>query len=399
MVKKIYLSSLFLLALCNFTTSLAVPEEQAPAQFSSDEVNFRFFVQTDAVSFMGDTIDIVRNRTNFKDGPNIPRARFFVFGKKWDWFYIFSYDAAEERIRNAFLRYEEYPHFHILIGQYQIPYSFSGSKSRDQFNFLENGLPPLAFNPGFRTALQGRLLLDPITFTYGVVGPQINNTLQGMNVKGRVPLAYSGRLTFVPIHKDLKVVQFGMSNIFQKPDSLQQFRFRAYPEVQTYNNHFLVNTGVMPQCDNFWGQEYETFIQYKSFYCDTEFYKVHVNRQIQDVDFHGYFATVDYFLTGEHYVYNFENGTVEGLRKILHDYGAWELTMRYSNVDLLDADIEGGREANIALGINWYPNMNLKFMLDFINVNAYPSENGLGRHMNIIALRCQIGAVSEKLEL
>jgi phosphate-selective porin OprO/OprP len=96
------------------------------------------------------------------------------------------------------------------------------------------------------------------------------------------------------------------------------------------------------------------------------------------VDFSGYYALVSYFLTGETRPYNplkggfgavkpldpldFQNGT---------GIGAWEVALRYSFLDLDQDDegIDGGRERNITMGLNWYPISAMRVMLDYTWAN------------------------------
>jgi phosphate-selective porin OprO/OprP len=85
--------------------------------------------------------------------------------------------------------------------------------------------------------------------------------------------------------------------------------------------------------------------------------------------FHGAYAYVSYFLTGEHRPYNKQLGFHD--RVIPHEnffrvrtcdgpaetgFGAWEVAARVSFIDLTDKNIAGGVENNFTLGLNWYLN-------------------------------------------
>ncbi len=99
-----------------------------------------------------------------------------------------------------------------------------------------------------------------------------------------------------------------------------------------------------------------------------------------------------YFLTGESRVYSFPMGGFMSVSKIQHpQFGAWEVAARYDGIDLNDDDIQGGRQNDVTLGLNWFPIRELEFMLNFVNgvVNSDLVPNG-HQDIHIVALRTQI---------
>jgi phosphate-selective porin len=49
-------------------------------------------------------------------------------------------------------------------------------------------------------------------------------------------------------------------------------------------------------------------------------------------------------------------------------WGAWEVALRMSELDLSDDDIDGGRERDATLGVNWYMNRWIKLMGNLVKV-------------------------------
>lgn len=45
---------------------------------------------------------------------------------------------------------------------------------------------------------------------------------------------------------------------------------------------------------------------------------------------------------------------VKSDKGIGHGWGAWQVAARWSNLSLSDKDIQGGRQENTTLGLNWY---------------------------------------------
>lgn len=361
--------------------------------YKTDAINFGFYGQADSVWYDGDTHDNVNDKVNFKDSVNIPRARFYVRGDIGDLYYIFTYDAAEENLRENYLRYKGIENAYFQVGQYKPAVSMWYSTSHRFYIFMERGLPVAAFVPGYRVGAQLLVFKDPITFTAGMFGPDIANRFYGNQVEGHTPLAYNTRFTFVPINLQRHVLHFGVAGVYQETDSTESFQFRTIPEVQMYRNQFLIDAGQIKKCKHFFEDEFEIAYIYKAFSVEGEYFSVLVNRQKQkNVGFNGYYLTVDYFLTGESYKYNFKEGIIEGITPIRHCFGAIQIALRYSETDLDDQNIQGGREYNKTCGINWYVNENVRFVLNYIRVHTSPSENGQNRDMNIIGIRCQLSA-------
>lgn len=353
---------------------------------------FNFFAQGDDVSFWGDKNNPSKNRFDFQDGVNSPRVRFLLTGKKNDWFYRLSYDTAEVLIKSAFLRYEKFKYSYITLGQFPVPYNFWFLTTAPLNNFLERSLPSNAFTPGYRLGGQVQYFLRPFTLNFSLIAPDINNKILGLNIKGNTPFAKVSRITFAPIQTKQTVVHFAAAKIYQNSDSTGVFRFKSYPELQISRNQFLVDTGKIQNCLRFEGSELESAIILGSLMCEGEFYRNKVNRAQDKLYFNGLCVIGSYFLTGEHYVYDFKMGINQRISPILHSYGAWEINVRYSELDLQDKTVLGGREENLTFGLNWYASDFFLLAANYIIANLRPAADGSESHVNILGLRCQISA-------
>ncbi len=111
-----------------------------------------------------------------------------------------------------------------------------------------------------------------------------------------------------------------------------------------------------------------------------EYISQDVNRYDKpDASFDGYYVYVSYFITGETRQWKkseAEFGAVTPNSK----KGALEVALRYSHLDLNDedADIWGGKEDNFTIGINYYFNENIRFMMNYIFVNNDEYADGDG---------------------
>lgn len=89
---------------------------------------------------------------------------------------------------------------------------------------------------------------------------------------------------------------------------------------------------------------------------------------MQDVQFHGGYVYISYFLTGEHMPWDRESGTLDRIKPfenfflvpccgdcgVGRGWGAWQVAARYSYADFSDADVRGGVGESFTLGLNWY---------------------------------------------
>ena len=98
----------------------------------------------------------------------------------------------------------------------------------------------------------------------------------------------------------------------------------------------------------------------------------------------GGYATVGYFLTGEHRPYDRKAGAIDRVIPKANltqcgGFGAWEIAARWSYIDLTDNLIRGGTMQNMTAGVNWYTNSYCKFVFNYIHSWAdSPDFTGFG---------------------
>jgi phosphate-selective porin OprO/OprP len=91
--------------------------------------------------------------------------------------------------------------------------------------------------------------------------------------------------------------------------------------------------------------------------------------------YHGGYAQVFVFLTGEHDNYNKTTGVFDRVIPNRNFYfrhycvgsgpGAWQMGLRYNFLDLNDNTLDGGILHNVTYGLNWFLNPNLKFQFNY----------------------------------
>ena len=98
-----------------------------------------------------------------------------------------------------------------------------------------------------------------------------------------------------------------------------------------------------------------------------------------DVDVDAYYLLLSYFLTGESRGYKGKVGKFDKV-KPKGPSGAWELVAKYE-----DGEIDPDNQADeseyevLTLGVNWYATNNVKFMLNYLDIDTdnFDSEDGV----------------------
>lgn len=348
------------------------------------------FFQIYPAFFSGDATNQI---PNFVNGIAVPAARMHLSGKiASDWLYKITYDFATNTLLNAYLQYTGFKHFIITGGQYKPAFSLGFLPARNDMTFLEYALPVHAFFTNYVLGAQLLGFTQHFTVAGGIFGPNTTNTINGVTVTGPDPVGVNGRLTYSPIHDERKVLHFGLGAYYRQANrATNVVRFRSIPELRGRTSVYLADTGNIANSRDYYVGSAEFAAIRGSFYAEAEYYRADVNRISEpDLGFNGYYMTAGYFLTGESRLYDFTNGYLKSISQIRNRYGAWEIAMRYSNLDLNDKNIIGGKERDVTAALNWYPVQRIKLGFNYIHANATPSGNGVNRQMNIYGLLLQV---------
>ncbi len=352
-------------------------------RFKSTEGNFSLRLggrlHADTARFMSDN----KHRLNTRSRDSkFRRARLFVSGKAFDdWRYRVEYDFASSRdfrIKSAWVGYKGFKRLTLRAGNMLEPFSLENMTSSNNTTFMERGLPK-AFSPGYKVGTTVNTYGDNWSAAAGLFNGNIRN---GKNEGWGTVL----RLTAVPVKSRHRLLHVGAAVEYREPKTVN---YGTRPEANLARK--LVKTGTLHDVDHTVTVGLEAAVVYDSFSLQGEYMRVSVARKKRrsNPDFSGWYVYGSWFLTGEHRRYNTKKGAFKSIRP-KSSYGAWELAARYSAVDLENSGITGGEEKDITLGINWYPNRNLRFMLNYVRVDAGPDRRGRNESPDIIQMRGQL---------
>ena len=235
-------------------------------------------------------------------------------------------------------------------------------------------------------------------------------------------MGYLARVAFNPIHGMDYDVHIGanIQGILRPADTAagpavaEAVRLRERPEIRVDGTR-LVDTGNITS-DGLTAYGLEGGASWKSVYVAGEWYRTNVSRTAVgaaaspfDPSFDGWYIQGAWTLTGERHPWNAANGGFRGVRPAKPfdpakgTWGAWEVAARYSVLNLDDqagvagsaapaGGIRGGDQKITTVGINWYPNNVVRFLLDFQNIDVSKlSAPGLpvGETVKVYSFRSQ----------
>ncbi len=359
------------------TSATPAPDSAPRLRFGDGDLVLGLRIQTDYVHFADDI-------TPLDDGADARRLRLTLSGKLGSgWDYKYEYDFKPRETTDAFLRYTSANAGSFTIGQFALPISLDDQTSSKWVSFIERSLPALTFAPG--RFLGGK---------YNVTGQQwmLQSSLQFDRIDdeeraGDDPRRYALRVVWSPQHDRDQVLHAGAALVYTDTagsELAQQVRFRTRPEARIDGTPTLVDTGNL-SADHFWLQTLELAGQWGVWSLQAEWIGAEVNGA-RDYRFDSYALQASWFVSGGQRRYRFNEAQFDKPQL----YGpAWELAARLSEVDLDDADRDGGIERNITLGANWYPHASLRFSLNLIRARI-DKRLAADESLNILALRAQL---------
>lgn len=197
----------------------------------------------------------------------------------------------------------------------------------------------------------------------------------GGNLDGKFPgHTYSARVVFNPIKTKKKVLHLGLAASREYPSD-HLAHFDTAPEA-SLTKTYLVDTKPLPFTRSIDRAGLELGVMQGPLYVQGEYLTMAAHRENGLPEFRGrgYYLFGAWMLTGDT-SRTYKNGEFS-LPKPKHKYGALEVALRYSELNLRDGLVQGGREHDWTIGLNWYIK-NLKLQADYVWAHANDSPANL----------------------
>ena len=335
-----------------------------------------------------ETAEDATGKTFEGTGVEFRQARLHMAGTLYNRFAFkneFDFAAGEVNFKENWIEIKKLPYVgNMRLGHTKEPFSLERLNSRLYMPLMERALPN-GIVPGRNTGLRfhNSLVAQRASWSLGFFKETGGN---GDDFTEHGDYNITGRLTFAPWYKDNgdRVFHLGMgySHKFCNEEADETWlQFKKLPEVHI-PELVPVDTGkIAADGADMFGPEAALVIG--PFCIQGEYWQVDLDSKTHDdPSFNGYYVLCSYFLTGEHRNYKVagNDGAEFGMVKIknLFDpsngkWGAWQIAARYADIDLNDKDIYGGKMDDITIGVNWYPNPNVRWSFNYVHVNVEDS--------------------------
>lgn len=320
-----------------------------------------------------------------KDDLVVRRAVFGLDGKfNDDWSFEIAYEFANDgeiqpqdgKFRDVAVEYDGWQAADLSVGQFKLPFGLEELSSSNNISFVERALPLDAFPPSRRMGVGFNRNRDGYTFAAMGFGSSIDGGDRGRGA--------AARFTVAPIDSDSTVLHLGIAAVTEHPRG--EVKFNARPESRVADVKF-VNTGDIEDVDRIDRIGMEAAWKSGPVSAQAEWMRAIVDRDAghSDANLEGWYVAGSWILTGE--TRRYKNGAFKDIAPS-RSSGAWELTARYSHLDLDDGQVRGGTQDNCTLGLNYYANRHLRIMANYIKVRS--ERRGKSDDPDILLVRAQL---------
>jgi phosphate-selective porin OprO/OprP len=329
-------------------------------------------------------------------GAEVRRARLAIKSQfRKHWYGELDLDFADSRadLKDAFLMYSPNMNMNVRWGNYKEVFSMEQNTSSRYLSFMERPMVTKGLTPsrhlGMGIDYNKNWLFTAAGVHFQDVGGweevqlrKDNNADFGAN-EG---YSLTGKVVVMGFPNDLsKGFHLGVAGSYRTPkteDRIDAMRFDVRGPANV-NRRKYVDTDRILNVDHSVHTNLEAAGYYRGARVWGEYTTAEVTRKVDSLgvaEFKGYYVAGSMMLFGGQVQYNTNDGEFTQPR-LGRSWGDVELAARYEFIDLNSpaAGITGGSGEAFTLGLNLYPNNNVKFMVNYSIVNHDRFANGRGR--------------------
>lgn len=317
---------------------------------------------------------------------DLRRFRFGLFTKFNDKFsayiqsdYANAKNTHKGALQAAWFRYRVNKNNEFYLGKMEMPFSLESVSNSKYHFFMERSIAS-ALSERYGTGLNYVHYGNDWNMRFGVFGDDHyhmgSSDTYGATVTGRIGKKinlFNGRM------------YLGLSAQYRKPD--EEVKVRTLPESHTFTAR-LLDTGDLFFVNSI--EKYGAEILWKNnkWAIQAEYIENNFNREFGgDLNYSGGYFMINRIFNGKRR-FSFRKG--EWTSTKVEKYKTWELSARYSFLDLESDELNAGFEENITLGINYYLTSKNRVMFNYIQAKAKPNSFAINETLNIYQVRFQV---------
>lgn len=331
-------------------------------------------------------------------GAEIRRARLVAEGRLWDyWDFKFNPDFVGNNvdIQEAWIGYRGLEPLSIQMGNIKEPFSVEDLTSDLYITFMERSLPVEIFKPNYSLGLQLHSYGKMWQGSGGIFGEDVDSP----GTEQSQSYGAASRLSFSPVNEANRVLHLDGAVEWRTNYQNDEVRFRGRPESHITDVR-LVDTGEIAFVDDTLKFDIGSAGVWGPWSLQGEYIQTLVSRSNggEDLRFGGWYVFGSWFVTGESRAYDARGGKFTRVKpkSVVGNggYGAWEIAIRVSRVDLNSKEIKGGTQTNVTLGLNWYTTPHTRLMFNYVYADAERIDSNSGLEVkdnpHILQVRAQV---------
>ena len=359
-------------------------------------------VQGDAAVYFG----YDKNLTTIGNGMSFRRTRFAVKTQiNKDWYAEFDTDwtSGAPEIKDAILQYDGIENLQIKMGNFKENFSIQRNSTSRYLLFMERAMVTY-LAPSRHMGINFRYNTPALWASFGVFGPELKGNEEQVFMEDNNKdfgqsegLSYTGKLVWRPLHKkDNASLHIGAAASYRGPKTtstdgkgLMPIRYSTRNSTSINRKKFL-DTDAITYLDH----EFLWTVELAGHYEGLRYEAAYISRQATiDLEKNpkganlkpatGWYVQAGYMLFGGKQKYD-EGGAKYTRCTRGKDWGDLELALRVDQIDLnLNKYYMGGSAMQYAIGLNYYPIENVKFMINYQFADNDEFANGKGEQNGI----------------
>jgi phosphate-selective porin OprO/OprP len=373
------------------STPLKATSEDGILVFESEDSQFKWWldarVYADMAMYFDDgplwydddgsfAEDRAELQNSLAGGFMLRRARLAIKSQLWgDWYGEIDMDFAEEAaaVKDAYISYRGLfdGNGRVRVGNFRQPFGLEEVTTSRNLTFMERSQGTEPFVVGRRMGLEVTQWMETFRWSVSAYGGDVEDWYKESNEN----VSFAARVNYAPIKTDDSVLMIGAAGTMQKPVFVDyDIKVNTRPETNVSDTKFVKAKYKDVDKYNVFGGELAYVnkrLRVQGEYMMASYSFLEGADWDGDVSNSGGYVYASYFLTDDGYTYDHKDA--EFARLVPNSKsGAWEVAARYSFVSLNDEDVledgdpcKYGESTSITLGVNYYPNANVKLMLNY----------------------------------